>query len=234
MLPHAILGLARVGASVGSALRKTKEVIVVPKDRNNKAVMTAWENSEFEREAMKNVDSLYRTARRMTRNEQDAEDLVQETYFRAFRSAHTFRLGTNMRAWLFRILHNTHVNMNRAKWSTSESSIDDLEEFYLYNRANRSGNPLPESAEDEVFRELVDSDITAAIEQLPPQFRIAVLLCDVEGLSYREIADVTNVPIGTVMSRLSRGRRLLQKELWQYSSSATGLQVQAGRSGEVA
>ena len=196
--------------------------------------MTASENSEFEREAMNNVDSLYRTARRMTRNEQDAEDLVQETYFRAFRSAHTFQLGTNMRAWLFRILHNTHVNMNRAKWSRSESSIDDLEEFYLYNRTNRSENPLPESAEDAVFRDLVDSDITSAIEQLPPQFRIAVLLCDVEGLSYREIAKVTDVPIGTVMSRLSRGRRLLQKELWQYSRSAVGLQMQAGNCGEVA
>ena len=91
--------------------------------------MSASESSEFERQAMNQVDSLYRTARRMTRNAQDAEDLVQETYLRAFRSAHTFQLGTNMRAWLFRILHNTHVNMNRAKWSTSESSIEDLEEF---------------------------------------------------------------------------------------------------------
>ncbi len=103
----------------------------------------------------------------MTRDEQDAEDLVQETYFRAFRSAHTFKLGTNMRAWLFRILHNTHINMNRAKWSRSESSIEDLEEFYLYNRTNGSDSPLPESAEEAVFRELVDSDITAAIEELP-------------------------------------------------------------------
>ena len=93
--------------------------------------------------------------------------------------------------------------MNRAKWSTSESSIEDLEEFYLYNRTNRSESPLPKSAEDEVFRELVDLDIKAAIEELPAQFRIAVLLSDVEGLSYREIADVTDVPIGTVMSRLS-------------------------------
>lgn len=194
----------------------------------NKAVMSASENLEFEHEAMKHVDSLYRTARRMTRDERDAEDLVQETYFRAFRSAHTFQLGTNMRAWLFRILHNTHVNMNRAKWSTSESSIEELEEFYLYDRMIGSESPLPESAEDAVFRELVDADITAAIEQLPPQFRIAVLLCDVEGLSYREIADVTDVPIGTVMSRLSRGRKLLQKELWQYSSSTTGLQARAG------
>lgn len=194
----------------------------------NKAVMSASENLEFEHEAMKHVDSLYRTARRMTRDERDAEDLVQETYFRAFRSAHTFQLGTNMRAWLFRILHNTHVNMNRAKWSTSESSIEELEEFYLYDRMIGSESPLPESAEDAVFRELVDADITAAIEQLPPQFRITVLLCDVEGLSYREIADVTDVPIGTVMSRLSRGRKLLQKELWQYSSSTTGLQAQAG------
>ena len=110
---------------------------------DSKAVMSAPENLEFELEAMKHVDSLYRTARRMTRNEQDAEDLVQETYFRAFRSAHTFQLGTNMRAWLFRILHNTHVNMNRAKWSTSESSIEALEDFYLYNRVNRTENPAP-------------------------------------------------------------------------------------------
>ncbi len=200
---------------------------------DNKAAMSASESSEFERLAMNHVDSLYRTARRMTRNAQDAEDLVQETYLRAFRSAHTFQLGTNMRAWLFRILHNTHVNMNRAKWSTSESSIEDLEEFYLYNRTNRSETPLPKSAEDEVFRELVDLDIKAAIEELPAQFRIAVLLSDVEGLSYREIADVTDVPMGTVMSRLSRGRRLMQKKLWQYSSSAAGIQVQAGSRDEL-
>lgn len=193
----------------------------------NKAAMSAAESSEFEREAMVHVDSLYRTARRMTRNEQDAEDLVQETYLRAFRSAHTFQLGTNMRAWLFRILHNTYVNMNRAKWSTSETSIEDLEDFYIYKRANPSANPLPESAEDEVFRELVDLDVKSAIEELPEQFRIAVLLCDVEGLSYKEIAEATDVPIGTVMSRLSRGRRLLQKKLWQYPNSSGGIQLQA-------
>ena len=234
-MPHTCLELVLARASANLVRRKAKEETVLQKNPSkNKAAMSASENLEFEREAMKHVDSLYRTARRMMRDERDAEDLVQETYFRAFRSAHTFQLGTNMRAWLFRILHNTHVNMNRTKWSKSESSIDDLEEFYLYNRTNRSESALPESAEDAVFRELVDSDITAAIEELPAQFRIAVLLCDVEGLSYREIAEVTDVPIGTVMSRLSRGRRLLQKELWQYSSSAAGLHTQAGIRDELA
>ena len=128
---------------------------------------SAVKNYDFENDALQHMDSLFRTARRMTRNEQDGEDLVQETYLRAFRSSHTFQPGTNMRAWLFRILHNTFLNLHRPKWSANETSLEDLEEYYIYQRANPGDSLMPASAEEEVFRELVDVDVKKAIKELP-------------------------------------------------------------------
>ena len=173
----------------------------------------------IEEEALQHVDALYRTALRMTRNPQDAEDLVQETYFRAFRSAHQFQPGTNLRAWLFKILTNSFINQYRRRARNPQStSLDDVEEFYLYNHLVDSGvQPESPNPEATVIDQFAEADVIQALEQLPMEFRQVVLLADVEGFSYKEIADIVGIPVGTVMSRLHRGRRRLQKELWDYA-----------------
>jgi len=155
----------------------------------------------------------------MTRNPQDAEDLVQETYFRAFRSAHQFQPGTNLRAWLFKILTNSFINQYRKRARNPQStSLDDVEEFYLYNHLVDSGvQPESPNPEATVIDRFAEADVIKALEQLPLEFRQVVLLADVEGFSYKEIADIVGIPVGTVMSRLHRGRRRLQKELWEYA-----------------
>lgn len=173
----------------------------------------------IEEEALQQVDSLYRTALRMTRNPQDAEDLVQETYYRAFRSAHQFQPGTNLRAWLFKILTNSFINQYRKRARHPQStSLDDVEDFYLYNHLVDSG-VQPESPDPEatVIDQFAEADVIRALEELPLEFRQVVLLADVEGFAYKEIADIVGIPVGTVMSRLHRGRRRLQKELWDYA-----------------
>jgi RNA polymerase sigma-70 factor, ECF subfamily len=188
-------------------------------DGTASAMTTAASVSLIEEEALKQVDSLYRTALRMTRNPQDAEDLVQETYYRAFRSAHQFQPGTNLRAWLFKILTNSFINQYRKRARHPQStSLDDVEDFYLYNHLVDSG-VQPESTDPEatVIDQFAEADVIAALEQLPLEFRQVVLLADVEGFAYKEIADIVGIPVGTVMSRLHRGRRRLQKELWDYA-----------------
>jgi RNA polymerase sigma-70 factor (ECF subfamily) len=175
--------------------------------------------ASIEEEALQQVDSLYRTALRMTRNPQDAEDLVQETYYRAFRSAHQFQPGTNLRAWLFKILTNSFINQYRKRARNPQStSLDDVEDFYLYNHLVDSG-VQPESTDPEatVIDQFAEADVIQALEQLPLEFRQVVLLADVEGFAYKEIADIVGIPVGTVMSRLHRGRRRLQKQLWDYA-----------------
>jgi RNA polymerase sigma-70 factor (ECF subfamily) len=170
-------------------------------------------------EALEYLDALYRTALRLTRNEADAEDLVQETYLKAIRFQDKFKPGTNLRAWLFRILMNTFINRYRQKQRTPRlTSVEDAEDFFLYRQvsAQRDEHLFP-SAEEEALDKLADEDVKRAIEELPEQFRVAVILADIEGFSYKEIAEITNVKIGTVMSRLSRGRRLLQRKLWEYA-----------------
>jgi RNA polymerase sigma-70 factor (ECF subfamily) len=152
---------------------------------------------EFEAEALRHLDALYRTALRMTRSEADAEDLVQETYIRAFRFREQFTLGTNMKAWLFRILTNTFINTYR-RMATDRAA---------------SSSPDPEA---ELLNNVVDTEVTDALEELPEKFRTTVLL-DVEGFSYKEIAEMLSVPIGTVMSRLHRGRKFLQKRLYDLA-----------------
>jgi len=190
--------------------------------------------AEIEEEALKQVDALYRTALRMTRNPQDAEDLVQETYFRAFRSAHQFQRGTNLRAWLFKILTNSFINQYRKRARKPLSnSLEDVEDFYLYSHLVDSGlqpdSPDPEAT---VIDQFAEAEVIQSLERLPIEFRQVVLLADVEGFSYKEIAEIVGIPVGTVMSRLHRGRRRLQKELWDYA--VTSGYLGAWRNGDAA
>jgi RNA polymerase sigma-70 factor (ECF subfamily) len=176
------------------------------------------DQAKFSDLAMEHMPSLYTAALRMTRNPADAEDLVQETYLKAYRAFNSFTEGTNLKAWLYRILTNTYINTYRAKKRRpEESDIDDLENFYLYRRlGGLEGASAGRSAEDEVLDHFTETEVKEAIEALPEQFRMAVLLGDVEGFSYKEIAEILDVPIGTVMSRLHRGRRALQKRLYEF------------------
>ena len=177
--------------------------------------------SFFETDVMQHLDALYRTALRMTRNPQDAEDLVQETMLRAFRFLDRFEPGTNLRAWLFKILTNTYINRYRKQSSEPRvDSLDDSEELSLYRYLDNEAASRGGSVEAQVLDRFAEADIKAAIEALPPQYRITVLLADVEGFSYNDIAEITNVKKGTVMSRLFRGRRLLQKALVDQARAA--------------
>jgi len=171
----------------------------------------------FEQEALSYIDALYRSAVRMTRDPDDAEDLVQETYIRALRFKHQFRPGTNLKAWLFRILTNTFINTYRRKTARPEfTDVTGLDEYVLYNRmaelqGGASGDP------QEVVDRLMDTEVRQALDELPEIFRSAVILADIEGFSYKEIAGILHIPIGTVMSRLHRGRRLLQRRLYDHA-----------------
>jgi RNA polymerase sigma-70 factor, ECF subfamily len=182
----------------------------------------AANRARFEEEALKHLDALYRTALRMTRNPSDAEDLVQDALVRAYRFYDRFEPGTNFRAWLFKILTNTYINNYRRKQGRpQESSLEDTEEFFLYNQLSGDGSgERVTDVEDTVLDGLGADDIQRAIDQLPPQFRTTVQLSDVEGLSYAEIAEATGVAKGTVMSRLFRGRRQLQRALWDQAEAA--------------
>ncbi len=176
--------------------------------------------ARFEEEALKHLDALYRTALRMTRNPSDAEDLVQDALVRGYRFYDRFQPGTNFRAWLFKILTNTYINSYRRKQGRpQESSLEDTEEFFLYNQLSNDGERATD-VEDTVLDRLGADAIQRAIDQLPPQFRTTVQLSDVEGLSYAEIAEATGVAKGTVMSRLFRGRRQLQRALWDQAQAA--------------
>src|SRR6266508_2984705 len=169
--------------------------------------------ARFEAEALPLLPGLYSAAFRLTRNPSDAEDLVQETYLRAYRGFHQFEPGTNLKAWLYRILMNTFINTYRKRQREPQTvSDDEIADWYLYSKMAESG--LEPSAEASVIESLPDEDVQAALSSMPEQFRVAVLLADVEGFSYKEIAEITGVPIGTVMSRLHRGRKALQKRLW--------------------
>lgn len=165
------------------------------------------------------MDGLYSAALRMTRNAADAEDLVQETFLRAYRGYPRFEEGTNLRAWLYRILTNTFINSYRSRQRRpAESDLGDVEDLYLYRRlGGLETAQRGRSAEDELMDLVTDSEIKDALEQLPEQFRIVVLLADVEQFSYKEIAEILDIPIGTVMSRLHRGRKALQKLLADFA-----------------
>ena len=179
------------------------------------------DQATFAEQAMPFMDSLYSAALRMTRNPADAEDLVQETYLRAYRGFGGFQEGTNLKAWLYRILTNTFINTYRAKKRRpDETEMEEVEDLYLYRRlGGLEAAAMGRSAEDELMDWFTDAEVKEAIVSLPEAFRLAVLLADVEGFSYREIADILEIPIGTVMSRLHRGRKSLQRRLYDYAVS---------------
>jgi len=179
------------------------------------------EQSDFERDAMQYTRQLYSAAMRMTRNPSDAEDLVQETFLKAYRAYHTFEEGTNLKAWLYRILTNTYINKYR-KESRRPSEVDlgAVEDLYLYrNIGSEESAEAARTTEERVLDGLVEADIKKAVEDLPENFRLPVLLADLEGFSYKEIAEILDIPIGTVMSRLHRGRKAMQKSLWEYAAN---------------
>ena len=191
------------------------------------------DKANFERDAMQYAHPLYSAALRMTRNRADAEDLVQETFLKAYRGYGGFQEGTNLRAWLYRILTNTFINRYRQQQRRpDEVDLDEVEGLYLYKRvATAETNRAARSAEDEVFEALEGSDVRQAIDKLPRKYRMPVLMADLEGFSYKEMAGMLDIPIGTVMSRLHRGRRALQKLLWK-TAAERGFLTAEGEEGE--
>jgi RNA polymerase sigma-70 factor (ECF subfamily) len=178
---------------------------------------------EFEKQMLPHLDALYRSALSMTKKPGDAEDLVQETFVRAFQFFAQFQGGTNARAWLFRIMTNLYINSYRKKTREPDRvSYDEMEDFYLYNRlsdAQTSG--IAASPEDVILTQVQAEAIRDAIDKLPDEYRETVVLADINEFSYQEIAEMLDIPIGTVRSRLSRGRRLVQKSLWAYTEANT-------------
>ena len=173
----------------------------------------------FAKDATAFAPQLFSTAVRMTRNRADAEDLVQETYMKAWRAYDSYEEGTNLRAWLFRIMTNTYINKYNAKMRRpTETELDDVEELYLYRRLGTiDQSRMSASAEDQMMELFTDDEVKNAIEELPEAFRMPLLLSDVDGFSYKEIAEMLDVPLGTVMSRLHRGRKAMQKRLYEFA-----------------
>ena len=172
----------------------------------------------FEAEAMPLIDQLYGGALRMTRNPQDAEDLVQEAYLKAYKSFDSYKPGTNLKAWLYRIMTNTYINSYRKKQrQPQQSTTDEITDYQLYTTSSHDSTGL-ESAEVEALKNLPDGEIADAMNKLSDDYRMAVYYADIEGLPYKEIAEIMDIPLGTVMSRLHRGRKQLRGLLKDVAS----------------
>jgi RNA polymerase sigma-70 factor, ECF subfamily len=172
-------------------------------------------HKEFEREAIPHSDILYNYALRMTGNADDARDLLQETFLKAFRFWDKYEKGTNVRAWLFRIMKNTYINVYRKAVKEPDTvDYNDIQNFYNVIRENSADS---NDLQEKLFGHLLDDDVTKALEELPEEFRTVVILCDIEGLTYEEIAEFVECPVGTVRSRLHRGRKLLYAKLFEYA-----------------
>lgn len=178
------------------------------------------DQATFSDDAMPFMSALYAAAMRLTHNAADAEDLVQDTYLRAYRGYPGFQEGTNLKAWLYKILTNTFINSYRKKQRrVQQVELDDVPDWSLYRRmGGLEAASLGTTPETLVLDALPDDEVKAALESIPDQFRIAVILCDIEEFSYKEISDILEIPIGTVMSRIHRGRKLLQQQLWDYAA----------------
>lgn len=183
--------------------------------------MAGQDHKEFEQLTMPHADALLRTAARMTRNPADAEDLVQETYLKAYRFFDRFERGTNIRAWLFKIMTNLFINSYRDKAKRpEETSFDEMEDFSLYSKMAAGAQKDGTNPEKELFDKLYGDEVQKALDRLPEEFRMVVLLNFVEGFSYQEIAEILGIELGTVKSRLHRGRKLLQKALWEFAKKS--------------
>jgi len=176
---------------------------------------TKKKHTEFEAEALPHMDVLYNFALRTTGNQDDAHDLLQETYLKAYRFWDKYEKGTNIRAWLFRIMKNSYINRYRKETKEPDKvDYEDIENFYNTIRAESTD---PNDLQKQLYGNLLGDEVTKALQELPDDFRTVVILCDIEGLTYEEIAEFVECPIGTVRSRLHRGRKLLQAELFEYA-----------------